>query len=147
MEEERKTFVQRVKKHKKGIIVAGIGIALTATAIIVAHKYRKEIGAAIELLKGGAAEGTKAVPSIASAPVELMAPTNIIPFEPKAVEMAEETAKVIHRAPHDVVLHPRNLPAGQNPSAEKLAMAAEIGLDLEPGQTFVKAYRTGGQAA
>ncbi|MBO4617488.1 MAG: hypothetical protein J5717_09035, partial [Lachnospiraceae bacterium] len=47
------------------------------------------------------------------------------------------------KAPHKVREHIRNLPEGHNASAEKIALAAQKGLDLLPRQTIVVEYETG----
>lgn len=45
--------------------------------------------------------------------------------------------------PCDVSMHPRNLPDGRQPSQAKIDAAAELGLELKEGQTWVKAYSKG----
>lgn len=49
--------------------------------------------------------------------------------------------------PFDVSSHIRNLPNGWEASAEKIAMAVEMGFELKPGQTWVESYVKGGDAA
>ena len=47
---------------------------------------------------------------------------------------------VISNVPQEIKSHIRNLPKGWNASAEKLAIAAEKGYLLLPGQTWVDSY-------
>ena len=49
------------------------------------------------------------------------------------------------QAPCDVKEHVRKLPKGWNPSPEKLAEAEENGIELEPGETYVRKYHKNGR--
>jgi hypothetical protein len=53
----------------------------------------------------------------------------------------------IEKSPFDVSEHLRNLHIGWQASATKIATAAEHGIDLQPGQTWVDSFTKGGIAA
>ena len=137
MEEEKKTFVDWVKEHRKELIIAGAGI-VAIIAVIIGAKNRaalEEIWASLRKLVGKKPDiipVSNAVSVADVAPVKDIMEINIVTAD---------------RMPHDVAEHLRNLPEGWKASAEKIATAAEHGYDLRPGQTWVEAYRTGGLAA
>lgn len=137
MENEKKTFVDWVKEHKKELIIAGIGIASIITIIVGIKNYRT-LRDTWEFLKKLVEKTPEAVPSMKSVLVTEVDPVKDI------VEINIVTAD---RIPHDVTEHLRNLPEGWKASAEKIATAVEHGYELLPGQTWVEAYRTGGLAA
>lgn len=62
----------------------------------------------------------------------------------KAVmEVAEGAEKIVQPKTFrqvTVVQHVRNLPSGWNPSAEKIAEAAQKGIELAEGQTLVSSF-------
>ena len=137
MENEKKTFMDWIKEHKKELIIAGIGIASIIT-IIVGIKNHKTLEEAWAFLKKLVEKTPETVPSIKSVLVTEVAPVKDI------VDINIATAD---RIPHDVTEHLRNLPEGWKASAEKIATAAEHGYELLPGQSWFEAYRTGGIAA
>lgn len=137
MENEKKTFVDWIKEHKKELIIAGVSIAAIIAVIIGIknHKALEEVWASLRKLVEKTPETmpvAKSVPDTDMSPVKEIVEINIISSD---------------RVPHDVVEHLRNLPEGWKASAEKIATAAEHGYDLLPGQTWVEAYKTGGLAA
>ena len=137
MENEKKTFVDWVKEHKKELIIAGVSIA-TIIAIIIGvknHEAIEETWSSIRKRiekKADVVLVTNTVTMAEVTPVKDVVKSNIV---------------TVDRGPHDVAQHLRNLPEGWKASAEKIATAAEHGYDLLPGQTWVEAYRTGGLAA
>ena len=131
MKEER-TAKEWIKEHKTELICGGIGI-VAVVGILFGIKNRDAIKTVVK--------GTELLPQKAPAPVAALhditpVADNILP--PLA------TPK---RAPHEVARHLRKLPEGYKASAEKIAAATELGYALQPGQTFVEAYRTGKKAA
>ena len=137
MENEKKTFVDWIKEHKKELIIAGVSIAAIITVIIGIknQKALEEAWASLRKLVEKAPETmpvAKSVPDTDVSPVKEIVEINIISAD---------------RIPHDVVEHIRNLPEGWKASAQKIATAAEHGYNLLPGQTWVEAYKTGGVAA
>lgn len=106
------------KKHRKGIIATCTVLAVIGVVAIIIIKGKK-----VEI------------------PVNELA-KNIIPEAPKAAETAAETAtegikNVVKTFPRESFI--RQLPDGWKPSAAKLAQAAELGIDLGPGETLVDA--------
>ena len=132
MEEEKKTCITWIKEHKKELIIAGVSVTAIILAII-GLKNQKELETAWKSLKN----------LIEKVPDNVQTPD--FPVVSDAVSIVEKP--VIPHTPHDVPLHLRRLPQGQKPSAEKLAQAVELGIELLPGQTLVNSYRTGGAAA
>ena len=131
MNEER-TAKEWIKEHKTELICGGIGVA-AVIGLLIGLKNRDAVEAvarSTELLPG------KALIPVESLPVIMPATDTILP-----------SAAAVKRAPHEVARHLRTLPDGQVASAKKIAAAAEIGYVLQPGQTFVEAYRTGTKAA
>lgn len=137
MENEKKTFMDWIKEHKKELIIAGIGIASIIT-IIVGIKNHKTLEETWASLKKLVEKTPETVPSIKSVLVTEVAPVK---------DIVDINIVTVDRIPHDVTEHLRNLPEGWKASAEKIATAAEHGYELLPGQTWVEAYRTGGIAA
>lgn len=132
MEEQKKTCISWIKKHKKELIIAGVSVSAIILVILGLRNQK-----ALE-------EAWKSLKSL----IERV-PENISTQE---IPLARNTTQVtdmlpLTRAPHDVPMHVRMLPQGWNPSAEKIAQAVELGIDLLPGQTIVGPYRTGGAAA
>ena len=143
MEEKKKALVRWIKKHKKELIIAGVGVSGIAliVAVVFGAKNSHLLEQILTSLKQLIGDNQKM-------PVEIVTPAKDDVLNNDIVsETAKSGVKVIHRAPHDVSEFIRNLPKGYNASAEKLAMAAEKGIELLPGQTIVKSYRTGGECA
>ena len=132
MEKQKKTCITWIKEHKKELIIAGVSVGAIALAIL-GMKNQKELEEAWKSLKK----------LIEKVPDKVQ--TLELPSISDTVSIAEKQG--IPRAPHDVSLHLRMLPQGQKTSAEKLAQAVELGIELLPGQTLVNPYRTGGAAA
>ena len=138
MEKEKKSLVKWIKEHKTQLIIAGISIT-TIVAIILGIKNRQTLEEAWSSLKRVAEK----VPDKSQSVCKCIETVQEVP----KASVTNESIIQITRIPHDVSEHVRNLPSGYKASAEKLALAAERGLDLLPGQIIVEAYRTGGFAA
>lgn len=137
MENEKKTFVDWIKEHKKELIIAGVSIA-AIIAVIIGIKNHKALEEAWASLRKLVEKAPETMPVAKSVP-----DTDVLPVK----EIVEINIISADRMPHDVAEHLRNLPEGRKASAQKIATAAEHGYDLLPGQTWVEAYRTGGLAA
>ena len=132
MEEQKKTCITWVKEHKKELFIAGVSVS-TIILVILGLKNQKALEEAWKSLK-------KLVEKVSEEICTVEAP------------VVQDTVSVLDkisvtRAPHDVERHIRTLPESWKASAEKLAQAEELGIDLLPGQTLVNPYRTGGAAA
>lgn len=137
MENEKKTFVDWIKAHKKELIIAGVSIVAIIAAVIGIknHKDLEKAWASLRKIVEKTPKTIpvkKTVPVTGDVPVKKIVDINIIPAE---------------KVPHDVVEHLRNLPEGWRASEQKIATAAEHGYNLLPGQTWVESYKTGGVAA
>ncbi len=141
MAEEKRTILDWIREHKKELIIAGVSITALILAIL-GIKNRKAIEEVWNSLRQ----------IVNQKPVTIQ-PSTITPVSEITVKtetltnVVESNIIPITKAPHYVSEHIRNLPNGYKPSAEKLALAAERGLELLPGQTIVDAYRTGGAVA
>lgn len=137
MEEKKKIFVTWVKKHKTELIIAGISV-VAIIAVILRAKNNETLEEVWASLKKKVEKEPKEIPSVA------------LPQVPEAVHISDVVViSTTHteQIPHDVSEHIRNLHEGWKASTEKIAMAAEHGYDLKPGQTWVEAYTKGMTAA
>jgi len=64
-------------------------------------------------------------------------------FEPEPEVVAATDKKKLELPLHPVEAHRRLLPPGYQPSANALALAEELGITLEPGETVVKKHNRG----
>ena len=127
-----------LKRHKKAITV-GAGITAVAVLVVLGIRYSDKAVNAFKIAK--TCFGKKKINK---------SPADIFVIVPESTEIAGKITKSSRRSPSSpfpVKLHFRNLPKGQNPSPQKLAEAAEMGIILQPGQTFVVGYMKGLQAA
>lgn len=126
------TFVGWVKKHKKGILIAGGAIVAIGAGYAV-HKNWDSVTAIFKTIKPESIviNNTQASVGISEMPV-----VDVIPEIP-----TESISKLINNGkPFGVCGHPRNLPNGRHASAEKTALALEHGIELREHQTWVKNY-------
>lgn len=131
MEEEKKTCITWIKEHKKELLIAGVSVSAIILAII-GLKNQKVLDDVKESLKI----------LIEKSPEESLVLENV------SENLVPEIDKVTkNRNPYDVPGFVRKLPIGQKASAEKLAQAAELGIILPEGKTFVNSYHVGGVAA
>ena len=141
MKEEKKSFWEWVKQHKKQLIIAGISITALIALVVGIHnreslinlwnELKLRIDKPEEVLKGSEPNKIEVKP-VCEAVTEAV---------------TEECHESVKRAPHDVSKHVRNLSEGRHASAEKVATAADNGIDLLDGQTWVVGYSTGKNAA
>lgn len=132
MENEKEKFTNWLKEHKKELVIASICV----TAIIETKRHQTFEGYWISFRK----LSDKAAASITEQPIRV---TEVASLK----NMVKTNNVTYKRVPHDVAEHYRNLPNGQKASQKKIAIAAERGYNLMPGQTLVEAYRTGGHVA
>lgn len=146
MEKEKNEFVEWVKAHKKQLILAGVGITAIIAAIILAKNWSEvsklweELEKALSRNDVGDKGSTFTDLSDMFDPVvtsEVVSKTSIV----------EKSTCATEKIPFDVQKHIRNLHEGYHPSAEKIATAAENGIDLLDNQTWVKTYTKGLDAA
>lgn len=135
--EEKGALVRWVKAHKKELILAGIGV-VSITGIILGIKNKdaiKELWAILQknILKVSADTTVIKVTENSIPIIQSISTTDII-----SLPVSSE-----YRTEFDVTGHVRNLYKGWSTSPEKLATAAEYGIELLPGQTWVESYTKG----
>jgi len=120
--EERKHLFEKIKEHKTEIIVADVTLISLAGVIIIAKNWDsiKGVNVARHLIKG-----PEVCVSITSA---------------SKLVQGNVTSNLSCNKIVNVSDHIRNLSAGRNASAAKLAAAAEHGYNLLPNQTWVIPY-------
>lgn len=133
MEERKKKGIEWIKGHKTELFVAGISIGTIIVLILKMKNY--------EMIEEKIRELNKIVKNIQEVP-QVVEETN----NTEKMSMSVLCEHALH-APHEVRMHLRNLPTGYKPSLMKIEAATKYGLELLPGQTFVEAYHTGGNAA
>lgn len=122
--EEKQSFIQWVKDHKKELIIAGVSIAVLI-GIIAGIKNRDSLKALWNSLKKDMkkvqADGLReAVPVVEPA------------SESRVIELPVQRS---YQNQFDVRDHIRNLSQGHHASVEKIASAAEHNYILQSGQT------------
>ena len=140
-DKEKSAFIKWVKAHKKELILAGISI-ITLMGIIVGIKHEGSIKEVWTALKNAVSKTSadKTVMKVAKNSVSVV----------ETVSISDVISLPVHKeckATFDVTGHIRNLYEGWNASPEKIATAAELGIDLLPGQTLVDRYTKGVIAA
>jgi len=140
--EENKSFLNWIKEHRKGLIIAGVSLSAVA-ALIIGIKNREQLIEVWNSLKKLVAKTpetsvTRRLPDLPARPIETPIVTPEIPVN---------TLSKSEVVPFDVSSHIRNLHVGWKASTEKIAVAADHGYDLKPGQTWVEGYTKGGSAA
>lgn len=131
IENNEHSFTTWVKKHKKGILIAG-GTIVAIGAGCVVYKNWDSITTIFKF--------TKLEPiMINTPPASVKASMPVMDVIPEI--STEAVSKIINNGePFGVCGHPRNLPKGWNASAEKIALALEQGIELKERQTWVKNY-------
>ena len=125
------SFITWVKKHKKGILIAGGAIVAIGSGYVV-YKNWDSIHALFK--------------SIKSEPIANNNPQIFVDAAMPVVHVISETpTETINRIINDgeafgVCEHIRNLPNGRNASPEKVALALERGIKLAENQTWVENY-------
>lgn len=131
IENHEHSFTTWVKKHKKGILIAG-GTIVVIGAGYAAYKNWDSITSIFKTITP-----EPIVINIPPASVKVALPVaNVIPESQTGA-----VSKIINNGePFGVCGHPRNLPKGRNASAEKIALALEHGFTLCEHQTWVRNY-------
>lgn len=128
---EYSMFAGWVKKHKKGILIAGGAIVAIGAGCLV-YKNWDSITSMFKSSKPDSIVIDKPKVSVKAA----MPVVDVIPET-----QIETVSKIINNGePYGVCRHPRNLPNGWNASAEKIALALENGIELREHQTLVESY-------
>lgn len=130
--EEKSSLVQWIKKHKKELIIAGVGVG-ALILVILGIRNKAAVKAAWNSLKElvkqpptkPAEEITRVVTEIPPEPVREI--TRIVPSNSP-------------RLPYEVRRHIRTLPDGWHASPEKIETALAHSIELMPGQTWVDNY-------
>lgn len=137
MEDGQKSLLVWIKEHKKALVLAGISITAIIVAVLLTQNsvLLMEMGKALRQTIGKSATKSQI-------PAALTTKASLSPIDINGGRAAIDST-LIKRAPHEVSEHIRNLPQGYRASPSKLSMAAEKGLELMEGQTFVSSYRTG----
>lgn len=131
IENNEHSFTTWVKKHKKGILIAGGAIVAIGAGCVV-YKNWDSITSMFKTVKPGPIEINNPQASVKAA----MPVVDVIAERP-----TESVSKIINNGePFGVCGHPRNLPKGRNASAEKIALALEQGIELREHQTWVEDY-------
>jgi len=131
IENNENSFVTWVKKHKKGILIAG-GTIVAIGAGYVVYKNWDSISAIFKTIKPEPIVINNSNVSVKAA----MPVVNVIPEIP-----TETVNKIInHGEAFGVSEHIRNLPKGWNATVEKTALALEHGFTLSEYQTWVENY-------
>lgn len=124
-----------LKENKKKLIMAGVSLAAIVAAILACRNIEEleEVFKSLEKIVEQASEKISMTENVEKQSVQ----------QDSTVDEFEDEGTSETRAAHDVREHIRNLHEGWNASEEKKAIAAERGIELQPGQTLVDAYSTG----
>ena len=106
------------RKHKKGLIITCSFVAVVGTAVVFIINGKKVSVPVEELVENTLAEGPK---------------TPLLPPANEATSTIENA--IITTFPRSEFI--RQLPTGQHASLAKLSQAAEMGIELKPGETIV----------
>lgn len=110
-------FKNWVYENRKGIIIAGLVLLAAGTAAIIVINGKK--------VKVPLKMAVEVVPGLSEAAVEV------------ADTITVNIDNVVKTFPRASFI--RHLPLNWKASAEKIAQAASLGIDLNPGETFVRA--------
>ena len=122
-------------KHRKGVLITATILAITGTIVILLINGKKVKMPVKELAEKLVPETPKALKPVEKA-------MNIVEqVTPEAVKVAEtvtvEVDGVLKTFPRSEFI--RQLHEGWHASAAKIAQAAEMGINLKPGETIVNA--------
>lgn len=128
---EKEVLIDWIKKHKKKLILAGVSIPVIL-ALIIGIKNRDELIKAWKSLIKLVDETSQRITD-----TTISADWDDVPIlETMDFNTPKNGADLI-----DVCSHIRNLHEGWTPSAEKIMLAAQMGYELNPSQTWVGAYK------
>lgn len=120
-----------VKKHKKGILIAG-GTIVAIGAGWMVYRNWDSINGIFKTIKPEPVVIKNPQASVKAA----MPVVDVVPEGP-----TQAVTKIINNGePFGVCGHPRNLSDGRNASAEKIAQALENGIELREHQTWIENY-------
>ena len=140
MEGQKNRLLEWVKAHKKELIIGGVSASFLISIILVIRNkgsivvIRDSLNNNIEKIPIKVPEALQAVPD------------KIIHTKAMVTDIIQPTETIIISSTNaiqdtfEVSDHIRNLHEGWYASAEKIAIAAEHGYDLKPGQTWVDMY-------
>jgi len=131
IKKEKNVHLKWVKDHKSFLVGAGISISLLVLLILGAHN-KAELESLVLSIKASIAKKENA-----------SSEGGVLNLELLASKMDKGMKTGIKHTPHPVKGFARKLPAGQSASLEKLMSAHKLGIELQPGYTFVDEYWTG----
>lgn len=136
---ERNRLIKWIKKNRKKLIAAGIGVG-TLVLLILGIRNKDAIKTLWDSLRGtsghSSTEATEAVVKVVSE------------ISQKSIQESISTAASTSKSiPFEVSRHVRTLPEGWHASPEKVAKALENHIILKEGQTWVNSYVKGDTAA
>ena len=134
MKKLRKQVHQWIKKHKKELIASGIGIT-ALIAIVVEIKNQDDLSALWDYLKRVAEH-----PQAQNAVMKTAKEMDNKAIAETVAEYAQEASTASEVAATQVGPFIRNLAEGWHASPEKIAEAEQLGIKLEPGQTYVDKF-------
>ena len=147
MEEQKKGFLDWVKKHRTELIIAGIS-ATALIGIIICMKNRDSIEALWKSLIGAIEKSPTEAPKISQTTIEKIAQSSVTVTDViNPTEIVVTNTTRTFQDPFEVSNHIRNLHEGWRASAKKITEAEAMGIILLPGQTLVDTYMKGGVAA
>lgn len=117
------------ERNKKKVLIIG-GIAVAVGICVVAFKNRKAI---LALIDNGKAVAKVTKPIIQSTVVEATSEITTV----ATPQIASECIPLNNGLPFEVRMFIRNLPEDRHPSAEKIAEALRLGIELGAHQTIV----------
>ena len=116
---KEKKFSNWVKKHKTKLLIAG-GVIVTTVGTVLLIDNWDSVKSLI----------VKEVNNVPAGSLNIKSEVSNV-----AIATGEPVIKII-----DVREHLRNLPNGYHPSAQKVAKAVELGIELDANQTIVSAH-------
>lgn len=131
IENDEHGFIAWLKKHKKGILIAG-GTIVAIGAGYVVYKNWDSINAIFKSIK-------PEFIAIENPELSVKAAMPVVDVIPEI--STEAVNKIINNGEaFGVREHLRNLPNGRNASAKKIALALQHGIKLGKNQTLVENY-------
>lgn len=127
---ERTSFWDWVKAHKKALITAGISLGMIIT-LFVGIKNRDSLIALWDSLKATLAKSQQPIDAISNRTAH---------SEIERVPLAEKLSPRSCATPFDVNLHIRTMAENKHHSAKKAEEAVALGITLLPNQTIVDHY-------
>ena len=123
-----------VYKHRKGLIITGTVVSIAGTVVVMLINGKKVKMSVNELARRIIPDVSKSAPSKVLANIS----QGVIPAAAEATEMVTvEVDGVLKTFPRSDFI--RILHEGWHASKAKLAQAAQMGIDLKPGETIVNA--------